>query len=411
MPDRIREVRALWGTTFNTAYVAASAAGWHPDVAHKLAVSGIDLSKLVGKGLESKVIQSTFYGAPANKPASMESDLPLSMYLGRGSATTAAPLEATILGMVFGGLDSPAAKTDLAETGSTSSVIVATAHGRPVGTAVLVGTRGDGRGNGEVRRIISATANNYTVDMQFAGAPANGDAIVHSHTVYLDPTATQKYIDLLILGWHAEDQIQTIGCMGSPTIKGVKEGEIPEFELALKVPSWQEVPSADRDQLEPVHAPEGDGDCLPTKDAGGCFFGDWDVAGAVARAAIESADWTINPGITFEPRANRNFENGIGGWKQVLARPKAELTCYIDLDYGLHADFTGGVAKQLMYQFGCIAQDCVAISFPKCYLDSKPTRTKINSIAALKLDLHGEVPTVANPVVYLESSPIAIHWF
>lgn len=407
MPESIREVRALIGTAAHTAFTAANNAAWAAGTAYVLPVTSIDLSKLVHQGIENKTLQRRMYAGPASKAGLSNSEISLSLPLGMGSANTTAPFEATLLSAFFGGLASPTAKTDLCEADCTATLLKATGHGMSAGMAVLVGAPGDGRGNGEVRRIASVTTDEITLEMALSAAPNTGDALVYSHTVYLDQSATQSYLDLLVIGYHAEDQIQALRCMGPVTFSGLGEGEEPSMSLALQVPQWQEVPAADRDQLEPSVAFSGSGQAPTSKALGGCFFGD---AGSTTRAAIEAADWAVNPGLSFVYRKDPNYENRMGACKRAPGRVTAEITVYVDLDYGLHADFPS-TAKQLTMQFGNTAQACVAITAPKLYLSQKPTRASINNMQGLKLTMHGDEPTVASPAVNLFSSALAVHWF
>jgi hypothetical protein len=362
MPDSIRELRALIRTSRNKAYTAASSAGWAAGTAHVLPITSVDLTKLVHQGIESKALQRRLYESDPSKEGLSASELPFSIPLGMGSANTTAPFEATLLAAFFGGLASPTAKTDLCEADCTTTVLNATGHGMSAGMSVLVGASGDGRGGGEVRRIASVDTNTITLEMALAGAPSTGDALVYSHTVYLDQSATQSYLDILGIGFHAEDQFQCLGCMGPVTL---------------------------------------------SKATGAFFLGDW---GSTTRAAVESADWSIDPGLKFEYRKDANYENRMGACKRVPGRVTAGITVYADLDFGLHADFPS-TAKQLLWQFGNTAQACVAITMPRALLTSKPARKAINNMSGLSLALHGKEPTVAATPANLYSSAIAVHWF
>lgn len=62
---------------------------------------------------------------------------------------------------------------DSAETGSTASTIVATAHAAKLGDWIWFHA---GNLNRQVRRVASTTTNSFTVSSPFSTAPANGDA-------------------------------------------------------------------------------------------------------------------------------------------------------------------------------------------------------------------------------------------
>lgn len=402
MPERIRELRIIDGTTFNKTFTAANNAAWNPGTAHKLAVWDVDLSKLVQPGIPSPVIQQIIHAQPAAKAGITKSALSFKTHFGSGSANVTPPMAATLLSHVFGGLYSPSAKTDTV-TGSSSTTTKIYTTGTPatdIGSAVLI--------SGEARRVSGVDTTWFEVDMAFSGAPPASTPVVYAHTVYLNPTATQTYWDTLIMGLHAEDAVQTLGCMGPATFGGLKVGELPFIQYDLIVPHWQEVPSAERDTLSSAVADEAD-ESVASKTTGGCWFGD---NGTPTRVSVESGDWSVSPGIVLEPIEDRAGLNGIGGFKQIGSKVEASITVYIDEDYGLHADFPS-TAKQLTLQFGNVAQNCAAITLPKCYLRNKPTRAKLGNMAGLKLELGAEYPAwnAGVSVPYLYASPIAVHWF
>jgi len=403
MPDRIRELRALIGTTANKTYVAASNAAWAAGTAYVLPITAIDVSKLVHQGIESKVLTRRMHEAPAAKEGLSASELPISIPLGMGSADTTAPFEATLLSAFFGGLASPTVKTHVVAASPAPSATGWTSeadHGLSPGMAVLV--------NGEVRRVATCpTTTSLTLEMALSAAPAHDDVVVNSHTVYLDPTATQSYLDLLGIGYHAEDQFQCLRCMGPVKFSGLGAGEEPSMDLALTVPQWQEVPAADRDQLEPSTAPNGSGQAPTSRALGGFFMGDW---GSTTRAAVESADWSIDPGLQFVYKADANYENRMGACKRVGGKVSGSITVYIDLDYGLHADFPA-TDKQMLWQFGNTAQACVAITIPRARLKSKPVRKSINNCSGLGLEFWGAEPTVGSTPDNCYSSAFSAHWF
>lgn len=410
MPDRIREFRYKAGTTFNTTFSNAAGNVWTVTNSVKLALTQCDLSKLEHKGIENAELQDRIHGAPAMIPGLKNSPITISGYLGKGSSNTTAPAEATLLGYFFGGVSNPTtAKSENCGSDCTATAILCEGHSARAGSAVLVGTRGDGRGNGEVRRVAAITnANAFTLDMALSAAPNANDVIVHAHSVYMNAGATQSYLDWLAIGYNAEDQVQGLGAIGPVKIKGLGVGEVPQYEIELNNADWDDVDATDRDTLEPSTAASGD-EAPASKAMGGFFFGD---AASTTRTAVQSANFTIDPGLKWEIIPDRNGVNGIGGWKRVPGKPTFEFDVLTSHDHlGLFDDFTGSTAKQFLVQFGHTTGNCVAITIPNAYLDGAPTRTAVNNLAALKIKGHGQEDTVAASPDNLFSSSLAIHWF
>ena len=408
MPDRIKELRMLIGETFNTTFTDADAAGWAADTAYKLGAVEVDASGVRHEGIVSEVIQGRLAGAPKNILGLKTGSIKVGMYAGRGSADTTAPMMATILQAVIGGLTSPDPKTDLCEADCTTTTIKATAHGNVVGQCVLVGVRGDARGNGEVRRIATVDTNEYTLDMALSAAPNEGDAIVNSHTAYLDATQAQKYMDLLCIGYTAANQWQAIGCNGPFSIEGLGIGEIPRLVFDLMFGDYQRVGAGELDQLEPSQASLGL-DAPANKALGGFFVQNY---GVTTRATFDGGEFSIDPAVMYEPVEDRNGVNGRGGLRKTGIRPAIEFVTHFSTDMpGLKDDWEAGTAKQLLWQFGCTAQNCFAISVPKFYLDEAPVDNPINNLEGVKIVGHAEEPTVSSPAVELESASISFHWF
>jgi hypothetical protein len=395
MPNLIREARMIYGTTFNKTHTAANAAGWLPAAAHKLPISDIDLTKLVWKGIPSKVRRQRIYGAAAPILGLSRSELMLALPLGGGSATIVPPLQCLLMSHVIGGITNPpATKTLACEAACTTTNIKCTGHNLASGQAVLI--------SGEARRINSVAINDFTLDMALSGAPGALTTIVVASTAWLHDGGTVYYHDLLALGLHAEDQIQTLGMMGPVTLRGLKSGEDPEMVINYIVPGWQEVPSAERASLTPTTAPEGDTGSTASQATGAFYMQDY---GTTTRAVLESAEWEISPGVTFIPREDRSGLNGIGGFSRGMGVATAKVKVYTETDYGLHADFTAKTAKQVAFQLGNTAGACVLICLPRAYLTDKPVRTTLGDMAALELNFAGE----ATATTYNNS--FSMHWF
>lgn len=413
-PNRIREVRYLNGTSLNTTFTAASNAAWAAGTATKLRViDDVDQSSLEYPSEPDPTLESQLYRARAHIPTIRTGSVKFSMFLEGAESDTSANPVATLLSHIMGGIQNPnSARTDAAEASGSSTVVKMTTHSSETGTAILVGTRGDSKGGAEVRVVTDTNANAVTATMAFPGTPATSDAVVNSTTVFFDD-ATQQYIDGLVIGKSTEDQWQWLGGMGPFSLEGLNPGEIPKVGFDLSVVDHQIVPAADRDQLEPTSATQGNQPAL-NRGIGGCFIQD---NGTTTRAAFKIADLVINPNVTFQPIPDPNGVNGLGGWQRVPSEPTFEFTAILEGGadpFGWVADFengatsTGMQAKQLLFQFGHTAQRCVAIDFPKAYFDARPTRVEAGGLAAVRVVGHGEFGTTGTA---LADSGMRIHFF
>lgn len=409
MVTRIRDIRLKLGTTFNTTFTAANAAGWNMgadsgDTVYRVNATSWDASALVHEGIENTQVQTSLFDSSANVPGLRTGEAKLGMYLGKGSSDTTAPFMATLLSKFFGNIANPTAKTDLCEADCTTTVLNVTGHGMSAGQAVLVGTRGDARGEGEVRLIKSTTTDTITLSMALSGAPSASDALVFSHTVYLDADATQAYIDFLAIGSETEDQVQGIGCMGSVTFTGLSLGEIPGAEFSLMAADNQQVPAGERDSID---TSDGYGEEAPaSKGLSGFFLQD---QASSTRTAFQCANFSVDPSLTYEAIPDMNGVNGIGGWKKVGKSPMTTMDLLIDQDVGLFDDFSSSTAKQLVVQYGATADNCIAFSFPYLYLTKSPTRGAINSLDSISVEMRAKKYSSGSD--NLGKSPMAIHWF
>lgn len=415
-PKNIRELRYLSGTTANTAYTAASNAAWAAGTATKLRTTAYDDSGLEYSSEKDATLETRLFANRAPVPTLRKGSFSFSTYLGAAEADTSANPVATLLSKIMGGIASPTARTYTADDGAgshTTTSVLDDSSGMETeveGSAILVGTRGDGRGNAEVRRISdNATTDQLDVDMAWAGAPQDGDAIVVATTVYPDPDAAQQYLDFLAIGHATADQRQMLACMATEvSLEGAAPGELPQLNYTIGVSDWQWVASGDRDQLEPTSAPQGNN---PPVDRGlaGLYLGD---AGSTTRNVFCGANVSI-------PRIGPSYVevpclNGLNGQKGYAKVPGDGWECSFDLLFdedmtGLYDDFSAGTAKQLMIQFGHAAQGCVALDFPYCYLTMDPKPSELNGLSAVTITVRGQNTT--NTSNDLTLAPFKIHFF
>lgn len=399
MPSRIRELRVLTGTTFNTTHAAANSATW--DAATKLAPNSVDLSKLEDKGIAKKTLQTRLGAGAGFSQGLAVGSITFAIPAGVGSSNTTAPIEATLASKIMGGLYSPSAKSGQCDTGCTNSGIYSTSHAAVAGGAVLIGK--------EVRRVSNVTnADHFNLEMDLSSAPAENAAITYGHVAYLDHSATQQYFDCLAIGWNEEDQVQTIGGFGPLKIKSKGTDEPPELEFDINVADHQEVPAAERASLTPSVAPSG-GDCPTAKALGGYFLGDWSNT---ARNAPESDDWSVEIGVTAEKLPGPNGINGIGGWKRTGGPGKSTVSLLIGEDRpGLVSDYENQTAKQQIFQWGQEAGACFAVIQPRVVLDGRPKRVGIGNLQGQQLSCETKEPTVASPANNMYSSHTSLCWF
>ena len=408
---KIRELRYRDPSGFSTTFTDASSGTWAPGTAVKLRTTAFDDSGLEFSAEPDAELQQDIYGRPAPIPTIRRGRFSFGTYLGSAESDATANPVATLLSKIMGGIDLPTARTDTAETDSTTTMIKCTAHGLAVGNAVLVGTRGDSAGNGEVRRVLTVdNADAFTVNMALSGAPANGAALVFSTTVYCNESATVTPLDFLAIGGDTEEQRQMIGCLGPFSIDQGNPGEVPQINCDFAAADWQWVPSGERDALTPTTASVGNNPPVD-RGLGGFFLQDF---GVTTRAVLKGGNLSIPAFMNFGEQPDANGVNGIGGYEYLP--PESGVQVSFDLLYdqdmpGLYNDFanaTGAQKKQLLLQFGHTAQRCVAIDLPACYLVGDPKTSELNGLSAIAVTVAAQVGTAGNK---MSDTPIAIHFF
>jgi len=399
MPADNREIRILYGTTPSTTYTAPNAAGWNPGTA-SLIQGWVDDSKLVQPGIPKRHMSQRFYSGKGFAPGREDSELSIGMYSGLAvTDAVTAPFEATLLSKFFGGLSNPASvrKFDAGGGTHTTTKVYVAAHDITAGMGVLI--------NGEARRVASVDTTYIELEMALSAAPSDGDDVVIANTVYLDQSADVNYLDTLIMGHHAEDQIQTLAGMGPVTLEGLGNEDLLSVLMNLTVPHWRESPSGDRETAPISFAETPDnGNTAPSLGNGAVYFGDW---GVTTRNVIDCDEVKIDPGLAF---AMATSGGNFTGFKRTRGVPTCGFKTYVDSDFGLHADFNAQTEKQALFQFGNVAGGCVFITLPRLRLSKKPDRATISDMRALELELEALEPTVAASPVNSYSYSFGIHW-
>lgn len=412
------------GATFSTSFTAADNAAWAAGTAVKLRCFDVDLSGLVEETVKDPTVQTRFHGRKPPVRVRRTGSFKFKMHLEGGSSTTSPETVATLLGCVLGGLHSPAAISDAVEAASTATQINATAHGLKNNEIVLIGVNGDGGADGKASPIEdedpNADTNAFDVQLAFPSAPAATAVIKAGHACYVDET-DESYQDFLFIGSHSgsggtddPDQVQMIGCSGKATIGGLAVGETPFVEFEFMVGDWQFVNYADQASFSHTTAASGN-DPVGSVDEG--QFQIQDTA-TTTRNTIKGGDVKIDFGFDIVPVHDPGTASRIGGWKKVRSDvgPTIGISAYwanlADMP-GMYNDFTGGTAKQVLYQLGSTAQGTVVFYAQNAYVQpidpSKRIELERNTAIELTFECNdGGVTTLSSDEDRLEDAPIII---
>jgi len=408
-PSSIRELRHLSKSSLSTTFTAANNSAWAADTADKLRISGYesDLKHiLVADPTQRQRI--TQKGKPFS--TKKEGTFGYSFFLaGRTDATTIDE-NASIVGEILGGVEN-AVTDDAVDTSGTSTTtkLYATGIGAAatVGRAVLIGVKGDGRGDGEVRRVSAAGTDYIDLDMALKDVPIENDVIRFATTLYVDPTLSTDYThDFLAIGHAANDQQQMIGCQASQlALTGGVVGELPSIKASFIASDWQNVPVSELDQLEADQAMLGNDPV--SSNFRRVMFGD---KSSTTRNMFCTGDVTIeNLGAFFSQYPCQNGNNGIGGWTRIEQDIVASFAMLYDEDAGIADDLDNNTEKQLMIQYGHAAQACVAIDIQRCALNADPSFVDLEGSSARQISLLALEGDLAS--TDLGRSPIKIHIF
>lgn len=411
---KIRELRLLYGTTFNTSFTAADNAIWTDGTAIK--IRAIDWEDNMEHMSEADpTLESQTDRHRARIPTLRQGNCSFKTFIEGGSSTTTANPIATLLSKFFGGLASPSTtKADALDNSGTHTTVKLYASGVEgyvaPGQAVLVGARGDTRGEGEVRLIPGEGTDYIDLGMATADTPIDTDAIVYSHTVYLAPSATQNYVDGLVIGEDetTPDQKQWIGGMGNVSLEALNVGELgPIAKFDIGFGDWQFVASDDKAALTPGTAHVGNAPPID-RGLGGCFI---QAVGTTTRARSDIAGLSITPNLNYVKRPSPGGVNGINGWKRVRGEGvKFEFDILREQGastLSLYTKFLNGTALHLMFQWGHEAEKCFAISIPRGFIDSIK-ESEVEGLSSWKITGHATTGTNDNELL---DSAMALHFF
>lgn len=414
-PAKIRELRVRPVATFNSNFTNGGASTWNviDSNAYKLRVQEYDDSGLTREGIPDETLQTRMYAKPDPVPGLSKGKLKFSFFAGSasGANVNTAPTEAIIVNAFLGGI-LECMNYRRAVAGVNNDVnCINVGHGSANsfalnGHAVLVGKKGDGRGNGEVKPVVRSNTTHIVLGIACNAAPAAGDLLSVSTTTFIDETATQEYLDTYALGHATADHRQTIGGMGAIKLKDAGTGGLPKWEVDLAVADHRWCDTNSRSTMAHSNAPLG-ADPPFSKAIGMIQIGDF---GSNTRAVYKGGDIAFDPGIAYEEIPGAHGVNGMAGHQKVPGVPVAELTLLTDEDMpGLDDDFIAGTAKTIIMQFGHEAGRCMAVELPKAYLDAAPSSAALNNLHAVKLKFHGTEDYNSGSAVL--SSAVRIHMF
>lgn len=390
-PERIREVRLVGTSTFNTGFQGGNATAWALTNATKMPVQSWE-SGLQYESKPDETLQTRLHGAPPNVPTLRKGSVKFRTYLPTANSAVGGDPISNFMSYVLGGtIATPTARVLTVGTGSNATHInFHNAHGMQNGMGYICGSRGDGRGDGEFRpQLSSINANTVVLGMALRAAPTAGDLFYCGHTLFLDEDQAQIYIDGMAIGQEAEDALQWIGSMGTIKISGTGPGDLPSVEFELMAADWREQQGV---SLATTTAPANS---RPPVDRhiGGFFIADaaTAVTNPVPRSVMKVGDVEIDPGVAYEPIPDPNGVNGIGGWQRMPSSPKLQFTAILSEDMpGLYTDWTTPTAKQAYVQFGHTPQKAFVAEYQKLYLDGAPTRKALGGLAGVAIAMHGE---------------------
>jgi len=393
-PSSIREVRARVGTSFATTHDDASGDSWalSNGVIHKLRAVSVDTAGLEQPGIDDETMQTRMHNKPAMIAGLRKGSIRLSTYAEGAYSNVGETPAQNIAAACAGGIANPVTnRTDAAEAAVSTVNVAATGCSSFVATgqAALLGVRGDGKGGGEIRPINSLSGDDHMgLSVATAGAVDTGDAIVYSTTIYPDEDATQKYVDFLVIGHAAADQVQTIGAVGTFTMGGMGIGELPLFEFDFNTGDWQYAPSGARASLATTTDPYG-GEPPFERGIGVVHVGD---QGSSTRTSYRCTDVTFDPGLANEEQPGPAGVNGMDGQQHMPGVPTLELTILTGEDDGVLDDFPS-TSKHVLVQLGHQATKAMAIELQNASLQGKPQRVEVNNLTGWRCVFFGKENT------------------
>jgi hypothetical protein len=308
----------------------------------------------------------------------------------------------TLLSKIYLGTSSPSAyRATLGGGTHTISRLYSTGIAAKIGgrgTAVLCGTRGDGKGDGRVHVVQDEATDYIDLAMDTNAQMVDGDFIWLSYTLFPDETADMQYVEWLFIGKSGR-QLNCIGCQANAVrFSGlnVADGDEPLVEIDWTAAKTRWEPAASEATLSTTDAPHGP-DPVATKGEGAMLIGDagYGTPGQT-HGYLETGGWDFDPGLGHTPWKSSLGVNGIGGYKFGIGRSTFGVNVLIDEGSPApipqyDTDFQDGThEKQLVFQHGHIGGACMALEMSKAYFDKRPSDVDIDGFEGVRLEGHAD---------------------
>lgn len=284
--------------------------------------------------------------------------------------------------------------------GATAAMITTagTAAGLTAGSAVRVGT--------EMRRIVSISSENVTLDMDLTSAPASTTAVAASASYYLDESALVDLSDsghdtlaVLFRGYDSEDQWQMRGVFPTIELSDLGASKPPKLEVTCNILDWELVSS--------VAVGAAFTEQNPTAQVNSGLYLNVQSTTESSRTktinAIHTKNLSIKLGLKATPLESPTGQQGVVG-HMVLGDSSTELEFETTYDSQWNVWYEAGTPLYAGYQLGT----SVLITFPMLYISETPERAGAG-MTSIKVKLKAtNGPTTTTE---LTRSRVAIHRF
>lgn len=246
-----------------------------------------------------------------------------------------------------------------AGAGATAPLAVTLGTGILAGQAIKVVSAS----RTELRRVVSVSGNNLTLDQDLAGVYTSG-TVYTSATYYPDPDplcdlndAGHLTLAALFRGAHSAEQVQHRGCFPGIELADVGTNKRPKFDVTLHGQDWDYVSGVAA--LSAFTEPAS-----PNQINNGLYL---NAVGTVTNNIIPVSDIDIKLGMTVEPQMSPNGENGVIGHLVIGFRTTIEFTTYFDV-----ATWYDRYAAGTKFLGGYVLGNNALISFPLLQIDEAP---------------------------------------
>jgi hypothetical protein len=263
-----------------------------------------------------------------------------------------------------------------AGVGSTVTSLVTSGVTSVAGGALRVGTKGDGRGDGQF--VITSTAGTtpHTLLTATPGAASNTDEVNAALVVYPAETghATRRF---LVGNTATKAQWIAFGCQAESVNFSFPIGGLPTCQISYRVAYWVQ-----HTQTVPVVATLEAGDCAVV--AGGSVF--FNTSGTAVRATRSptSFEFAVEMGLAPLPALNASVTHrAIGGWERTVAKGACTMQlAFNDTDDAFFdADGSTSTAHHILATFSPTSRRAVGLYMPNAFIvGAKPTYTNRDGV-------------------------------